>query len=661
MTLFTGVDGEGVTDKVTGIHDYVLLSIRSTSLHDNGANLPWKTLFQFLHTYGTAFPDEILVGFYLNYDFTEWCKTMPEDRAKMLFTPAGRLARTPKARGGNTIPFPMDLLDDEGVRWECDVLPKRRFKLRPQGEPWVYICDTGPFWQSSLMKAIDPAAWPEPVCYPEEYETIKEGKAERADAVFDPAMIRYNVTENRVLSRMTGELDKAFRKAGVKLKRTQWFGPGQVAQSWMKQLSVLPTFEVLREIIPDDAWNAILSTYYGGWFEIMAHGHIGEAYEYDINSAYPYAIGMLPCLLHGRWENGNGPHFPISQYTIIRATVVGSDPHVGAMPHRTSEGRILRPHTTGGHYWLSEIEAAQAAGLIDRVEVAAWWTYHPCECPPPLRDIYELYNQRLAVGKNSPEGKALKLIYNSIYGKTAQTVGKPQWSNPFYASRITSVCRIMILEAIATHPARTSAVVMVATDGIYFQSPHRTLPLSASRIGGWDEQRLTGLTLFQPGLYWTDKARSAIARGDRPNLKSRGISTNHLAPHLERIDSQFHSFDADNDPWPTFEIPIPFTLVTAELALTRGKWNTAGTVRTDLTRSVSSTPVEKRNTHALTTHDGILRSQPHRWPRWDDPFSPYEESHRYDKLAGYRHELGDDEELTTPDGDALLTFTELME
>ena len=47
------------------------------------------------------------------------------------------------------------------------------------------------------------------------------------------------------------------------------------------------------------AMEAARMTYYGGWFETFVNGVIpGTSYAYDINSAYPYAISTLPCLLH---------------------------------------------------------------------------------------------------------------------------------------------------------------------------------------------------------------------------------------------------------------------------------------------------------------------------------------------------------------------------
>jgi len=246
----------------------------------------------------------------------------------------------------------------------------------------------------------------------------------------------------------------------------------------------------------------------GSWFEQFAHGHVGDAEEYDINSAYPHVIARLPCLLHGQWTDGSDN--PPTGLTMVHAHVVGSDPYIGAMPHRLSTGRILRPHITSGWYWLDELQASVRAGLIDTWEVDKWIHYEPCDCPPPVRALLDLYKRRLEVGKNTPEGIAMKLIYNSMYGKFAQSIGSPKYANPVYASLITSGCRTMILDAIATHPLRSSGVLMIATDGVYFTRPHPTLEIDPEKLGAWDHATKRNLTNFQPGLYWDEKARAAI-------------------------------------------------------------------------------------------------------------------------------------------------------
>jgi len=663
---FTGIDGEGVT-RADGTHDYVLLSIGDQSLsRPDGGRLQWWEIFRFVYDYGSTHPDEILVGFFLGYDFTHWLRTLPEERARMLITEVGIAKRTRKVNGHHLPPFPVRSTDPDDVEWEYDMLPNRRFKLRPTGGKWVWVCDTGAFWQCSFLKAIDPKRWPEPICTPEKYATIKEGKDQRATATLNTNMIRYNVTENRVLSQLTGELAKAFQKSNIRLKRQQWFGPGQVASAWLKQQNT-PSRELMRKITPMEVWNAAQATFYGGWFEIFAHGHVPEvSYEYDINSAYPDVIRRLPCLLHGRWRACDGRiDLPT---TIVRARLHGTDRVVGCMPHRTSTGSILRPRHTGGWYWQHELDIAIAAGLIDDIDITEGWTYEAdCNCDAPLAALSDLYRRRIVVGKNTPEGYALKLVYNSIYGKFAQSVGNPEWSNPIYASLVTSGCRSQILESIRTHPTGTADLLMVATDGVYYRRKHPYLEVDPEKLGAWDEGIKRNLTLFMPGLYWDDSTREKLAAGEEPKLKSRGVKGSYLAPHIDRIDQEFASFRyrGSSDKWPTVNLPIPFAMTTAKQALARGKWGTAGNVHTDThwetcpdgcnqgNRTISSSPKAKRAIDDIAIVDGVARSQPHQWPRWADPTHPYEDSHPY-KPA----DIGDDE--ITPDGDVMQDIRETI-
>jgi hypothetical protein len=95
----------------------------------------------------------------------------------------------------------------------------------------------------------------------------------------------------------------------------------------------------------------------------------------------------------------------------------------------------------------------------------------------------------------------------------AQSVGQPKYANAVYASLITAGCRCMILDAIASHPLRTEAVLMIATDRIYFTAPHPALPVS-NRLGDWETKTLHNLTLFKPGTYWDDETRKKARSGE---------------------------------------------------------------------------------------------------------------------------------------------------
>jgi DNA polymerase family B len=676
---FIGVDGEGVTwcgkckaikgDAITcetcgaleWHHDYVLLTVGTYEplFNADGSHLYWADIFQYLYDCFTKDTSAAYVGFFLGYDFTQWLKTIPKQRAESLLTSKGIAKRARKNSGANKRPFPVHIGDEDNPwAWEIDTLAMKRFSLRPgTGLPpgtvknssrAMIICDTGAFFQKRFIDVIQSHVGT--LITQEEFNTILEGKTRRSVARLDEDMKRYNSLENDILSRVMGQLNRGFSDVGIKLRADQWFGPGQAAQRWLNNISAPTSIEVY-ETIPEYAAETAQKTYYGGWFEIFRHGIIpGETYEYDINSAYPYAIANLPCLLHGNWNKGTSMVSGGTSLRMLHGHVRGSNRRLGTLPHRTPKGAIMRPYETRGWYWEHEIIAGIAAGIIDTVEVDEYAEYVPCDCPKPFRSIAELYQKRLQVGKNTPSGMAYKLVYNSSYGKMAQSVGKPKYANSVYASLITAACRTMILEAIASHPRGTEAVLMVATDGVYFDSPHPGLELDGERLGAWDESVKENMCLFMPGVYWDDKSRKALREGKEVKVKSRGVSARDLSLCISAIDDQFNNM-GDGGEWPRIDIPINFNMTSAKLALARGKWYTAGNVIFDGVKALSSNPQSKRDPQVFR-ENGILTSKPYQRGAQLDT-TPYDKM-----FAQVSHEL-DGWEIT-PDGTVQLDLVGML-
>jgi len=679
---FVGVDGEGVTwcgkckaikgDSITcdscgaldWHHDYVLLTVGTYEplFNADGSHLYWADIFQYLYDCFLKDTSAAYVGFFLGYDFTQWLKTIPKQRAESLLTSKGIAQRARKNSGANKRPFPVHIGDEDNPwSWEIDTLAMKRFTLRPgTGLPpglgkntnrAMIICDTGAFFQKRFIDVI--ASHVGTLITQDEFDTILEGKTRRSVARLDEDMKRYNSLENDILSRVMGQLNRGFSDVGIKLRTDQWFGPGQAAQRWLNNINA-PTSQEVYETIPPYVAETAQKTYYGGWFEIFRHGIIpGETYEYDINSAYPYAIANLPCLLHGTWEQGNVSvlsDMSNKSFRMLHATVRGTDTFLGTLPHRTSKGAILRPHATRGWYWEHEIIAGLAAGTIADIEIDEYVQYNPCDCPKPFRSIANLYEKRLEVGKNTPSGMAYKLVYNSSYGKMAQSVGKPKYANSVYASLITTACRTMILEAIASHPRGTEDVLMVATDGVYFRSPHPGLEIDKERLGAWDDSIKENMCLFMPGVYWDDKSRKALRDGKEVKVKSRGVSARDLSLCISAIDDQFKNMN-DGGEWPSIDIQINFNMTSATLALARGKWHTAGNVIFDGVKALSSNPQSKRDPQVFRD-DGILTTKPYKIGAQLDT-TPYDKT-----FAQVSHEL-DGWEIT-PDGTVQLDLVGML-
>jgi hypothetical protein len=660
LTKFVAIDGEGVTLK-DGTHNYVLLTVGKESLIAKKGRLTWKEIFPFLYKCFQSDPHAAYVGYYLGYDFTQWVRTLSESRAESLFTNHGKARRKRNNSGGNPMPFPVYIGDDENrYQWEFDILGTKRCMLRPgmgenQGKknpnPWMYICDVGPFFQQSFLKTLNESIGV--VITKEEYETIRVGKEKRSSAKLDNEMIKYNLLECELLERIIPLLNDGFKSCGIKLGRKQWMGPGQAAQQWMKNIGVPPAKEI-REVVPPFAKEAARATYFGGWFEIFVHGIIpGITWEYDVNSAYPNEIAKLPCLLHGKWEqiktkSWNSVHNVRATLVMVYGEASTSNEKVGSMLHRTPKGNVLRPQVTKGWYWRHEIEAAMKAGVLDKFKPSEYISYtQTCECKPPFEAMTDLYLKRLEVGKGTPRGKAYKLVYNSSYGKLAQSIGSPKFANPIYASLITCGCRVRILEAIATHPTKTDDLVMVATDGVYFKKEHPSLELDDNKLGAWTVKKKSNLLLFMPGLYWDDSARGAL---ETVKLKSRGVPARDMAKKVLDADKLFEFEKFNITLWPEVELDIDFTMVTAKQALARGKWYTCGYI-SSAKRTINANPSQKRR--KARRENGLIVSSAY------EKQNPLESS-AYDKRFGEELEMQKLGEHETVDGNALNLMREYL-
>jgi hypothetical protein len=625
---FVCIDGEGMGKGAA--HRYVLLGCNGDEdkrcQYENPDGIGWREAFEFLYDRYMERPDAAFVGFFLGYDFNQILKTLPQEKAWLLLTRKGKASRKAKKEGRGYFPVRCN-------GWEFDMLGAKRLQIRPlccdapeEGRKcrhkragWMSICDTGHFFQMGLLKVIDPGQWKDDpsgaVCTEAEYALVERGKKGRGDDVLDDDMRMYNHLENRILARVMGRLAAGFKINGVKLSKNQYYGPGAAAQKWLQKEGVIKRKEV-EDKVPEWAQRECKGSYYGGWFEIFSHGLIGTkqmtTWNYDINSAYPHAIRDLPCLFHGRWERGSGSNWGEAPYILCHARVTSASNRIGAMPHRRADGSIIRPTVTSGWYWLDEIQASEKAGLVDSYSVDRWVSFTP-ECDHrPLAAIEEMYNYRLKIGKNSAAGMGTKLIINSDYGKFAQSIGGAPFGNWFYASRITSSCRIQILNAIASHPGGPESVLMVATDGIVFDQRHTGLPISR-RLGEWDEAEYHELTLFMPGVYWHNSGKDNLLK-----VKTRGVPKAQFQDNIWIVEAQFrewhlhktlvppdyrYAFNSEEDRlsvqtvqgWPFMDIPINFAMTSCLQALMQGDWSKAGKVCEYGIKRISSDPEMKRS------------------------------------------------------------------
>lgn len=510
-------------------------------------------------------PDGVAVRFRLNHDGMRW--TIRRERWE---------DRGPK-------------LDKDGkpVRDRLTGAPVRDFRWSaPKGSTAV-LWDVRKFFQSSFVKAIED--WK--IGTVGERAEVARWKKRRSTFEEDDreAIRRYSLLECKLLAELVARVVKAHEDKGLRLKRLD--GPGSAASAMMRVMGVPADKRTgepgkLREPRfkrPEAraAWlDAVHRAFFGGRFENSAIGIIPEpVVQFDINSAYPAACLWLPCLTHGRWRRSRRESSLARKDTahaLVRYQLRDLGDHAawGPFPHRTRTGSIWFPRESraGGWAHVSEYLAAKRLYPEHVVFVEAWVMRKRCECPSPLAPIGEWYEERLRLGKDTA-GMPLKFGMNSVFGKTAQSVGSAPFQNFVWAGAITAHCRAMMLDVLARLRDRGAdlwRVYSIATDGItlargllvsedgrdltreVFPQPEGApgAPLGKP-LGGWSEKKMAdpraSLFLIQPGVMAPlrrEGERWTLASGededeDKTDTRARGIGRRELERHAPAMADAF--------------------------------------------------------------------------------------------------------------------------
>jgi hypothetical protein len=329
---------------------------------------------------------------------------------------------------------------------------------------------------------------------------------------------------------------------GANIKLRNWFGAGSIAQALLKREGVK---EHYPEIVVRDMQapqEAALRAFFGGRIELVKQGSTKNVlHQYDVASAYPAIISVLPSMRDGTWlthtENVGGRIASANILSLVRVrTRFDFGKPFYPLPYRLPNGSILFPARTDGYYCIDEVRAAikwaEHYDCVDRMEFVDMLEFIPGNDERPFAFVPKLFEYRKSLKKTDITQIVIKLGLNSLYGKTAQGVGgtanhPPTYANPFYAAAITAGTRARLLEAAILDP---KAIVMLATDGIVST---RALPLDCPRektLGAWEYGKSSdGGVFVQSGVYFIGDDAGNIT------VKSRGFRPANVTNPLSEI------------------------------------------------------------------------------------------------------------------------------
>lgn len=521
-----GVDGEGVGRNP---HRYVLLACSDGDCIEDRNGLSTVECLEFLLDLGTR--DVRVCGYGLSYDWTMILKDLTRKKAGVdaifrLFRPELRTrsgAHFEYVRWGR---YELHWL--AGAMWLRDVDKRRR----------VTIWDVVKYYQCPFVDAL--REWKVRLDVVDRIEAMKHKRSDFK--MSELAKIRrYCLDECEALSALSAENERAHIQAD--LKPRSWFGPGSTASVLLNRHEIREQRGPLHPLLNEPVARA----FFGGWAEIAHHGHVmGPVFGYDLSSAYPAQITNLPCLMHGRWLKVKKERL-IKGKDFAHALVRGHIRDVGdvawaPLPVRLKDGTILHPRSGASGWWWREEWLAAREGWEGLEFEYAWCLQRECDCKP-FSFVPEIFARRLAVGKETGEGKVLKLGGNSIYGKLAQSIGKAQFASRAWAGMITSGTRARVLRLMLRHK-RLDSILMIATDGVFSTEKHDVDYMvdragnksGAVVLGGWERKEHKTITLVQSGMYWVDdeKVRArGLGRKNLEDLESKAVLMDALSEGVD--------------------------------------------------------------------------------------------------------------------------------
>jgi hypothetical protein len=223
--------------------------------------------------------------------------------------------------------------------------------------------------------------------------------------------------------------------------------------------------------VPFEAQDLARRAFYGGRFELILRGYIGLCFLYDINSAYPYALTTFPDIRNGRWVNPKkiNPKAKVGFFFILAD--IDDSVKIAPFPFIKKNRTICYPTGKFKTYVsLDELKAVEGDSRIRYTILESWQFIPNKDCGYPFKDFIErLYEKRLKLKKEGNQiERAIKIVLNSIYGKTVQTKPHKRMGNLYnqvIGSYITGFARAELYKFVRKHKLENQ-VVAFATDSV---------------------------------------------------------------------------------------------------------------------------------------------------------------------------------------------------
>lgn len=484
---FIALDGEAIDGK------YVLLGTSHPSYClENKQGITTDEALDFLFRLGhnrhirkarTSF-----VGYFFSYDVEMICRDLPDNIKRRLFNPRNILISTGEKKG--TLKKDRVFYKD----YELTYIKRKYFSVKRRDKTYgITVYDASGFFTGFPSRSFIAVLKQLNIEVPRE---IEQGKKERSYFAWNnyQDIKEYNRIECQKLVEL---MHKIYDMADSQnLVPRRWYGSSAIGNLALRKWKISDFMRrTVQENMSGYFWDAITRAYFGGRIEAFKLGTFQNIFAYDICSAYPHAITLLPSTR----EN----HFVYTQkfrkgFGIWRVRFrFPKSINIGLFPFRMSDGSIKFPLSGEGYYWNPEVELA-LKHWPKCIDIIDGYYIQDSKKPTPFKTLFpRLYEARKKYKQaGNLNHYIIKIVLNSIYGKFAQKVGRADFKNFTWAGWITSYTRARLREVII---GNEKSIIAFSTDGIYSLKPLK-IKLSQN-LGGWEKSEFNRGTILMSGVY----------------------------------------------------------------------------------------------------------------------------------------------------------------
>ena len=243
-----------------------------------------------------------------------------------------------------------------------------------------------------------------------------------------------------------------------------------------------------------------LNSYAGGRFEVVKRGYIGNSFDIDLHSAYPFIISQLPDISKGSWVKVA----EVNQDALLGfyRVIVDIPPNkLTPLPFRLGPNLMVYPCGQFETY-ITNLEYNACFEDIDIKVIRGYEFYDKNPSFPFYNEIHRLYDLKKITPKEDFKYSLIKIIMNSLYGSFYEKHKQEDYYytgkmfNPIYASLITSGTRALIWNMVKKYYKN---IIAIATDGIILDTEPDLIP--SNELGNWDLEASGDTIILRSGIY----------------------------------------------------------------------------------------------------------------------------------------------------------------